>query len=950
MSKKVTKLLAVLTGFSLLAAIPGPPAYTVSAKAAPVSSGSPSPELRNINLNVIQEDGSYATAGISDPGQPANSQLEPAVSRTNNWGEEKNAQGEVIKSGSFIYYGSYCQSSDGGGGYHTEPVKWRVLDADTQNFSTPDDTASHTMFLMADKVLEQVNFNESKNDGGIYSTSNLRKWLNSESFQGPYPEGGFLNNAFSGPERKGIAISRKSPNQEIEIKTLVKDNCGLSQDGLTDRIFVLSAEEANSNHYGFFYMNGWGASNTRLLSATDYAKDKGICSATLDWKDWWLRSQVTDSSFSAGLADCTGWLWAGNVDGRYSDGQLALVGVAPAFNMDLSRVTFTSAAGTDKVSSFAATSAGSSREWNLTMAGGSGFQAERKGNESGAVTPGGEINIDISRIGTSDSGVEYSQISAMLVDKNNSVAAYGRIAGPDASQASLTIPPGTPDGDYILKVFEEDVNSSAHRNLTDFASNMADIPITVGDTYTIIITNPADSHISHTTAADNGTEKQGVPKDGGSYAPVIYTADNGYYFPEDYHMAESNGIRVTRNSTRQITVSGAPTGDVSLTLMAAAEKDRQPAPEGLDEAEGEITGTDSTMEYRAKPAAEDDSGTKWTDCTADAIAVKPGIWQIRYKETETKKAGAIAEITVYARYTVVVTNPAGSHIVLSDAAGNGESQQKTVDGRAITPIQYTAEEGYYFPDHYSVTGQNGITVTRDGAGQITVSGVPTGDARLTLTAAEKKPDPAPTPGSPSEPAPGPKPEPVPSPDPSPDPPVTIQKPDKKQEEGYDIFAAPCGKKLSAKSLIQTVKGKKTFTSLAKAAAKKMTGRKSYKIRIKAYKITGGRKVYQKSSPVYHVAGAKNKSYTNAKKITVSKKKVILKKGASGRIKAKIIKQSKKKKLLPRSHGASLRYRSANTKIAAVSKEGKIKAKKKGVSYIYITALNGVTARIKVRVI
>ena len=123
----------------------------------------------------------------------------------------------------------------------------------------------------------------------------------------------------------------------------------------------------------------------------------------------------------------------------------------------------------------------------------------------------------------------------------------------------------------------------------------------------------------------------------------------------------------------------------------------------------------------------------------------------------------------------------------------------------------------------------------------------------------------------------------------------------------------------------------------------MTGKKSYKIRIKAYKMNNGKKVYISSSPTYHVAGTKNKTYTNAKKISVSPKKLVLRKGTSRRIKAKM------KKLLPKSHGTSLRYRSTNKKIASVSKKGKIKARKKGICYICITALNGVMTQIKVKV-
>jgi uncharacterized protein YjdB len=45
----------------------------------------------------------------------------------------------------------------------------------------------------------------------------------------------------------------------------------------------------------------------------------------------------------------------------------------------------------------------------------------------------------------------------------------------------------------------------------------------------------------------------------------------------------------------------------------------------------------------------------------------------------------------------------------------------------------------------------------------------------------------------------------------------------------------------------------------------------------------------------------------------------------------------------------IKYESANTKIATVSASGKIKAKKKGTTYVYAYAQNGVFKKIKVKV-
>ena len=51
----------------------------------------------------------------------------------------------------------------------------------------------------------------------------------------------------------------------------------------------------------------------------------------------------------------------------------------------------------------------------------------------------------------------------------------------------------------------------------------------------------------------------------GAMKDVVYTADKGYYFPTNYSVAEVSGIKVTRDSYTQITVSGTPTADATIT-------------------------------------------------------------------------------------------------------------------------------------------------------------------------------------------------------------------------------------------------------------------------------------------------------------------------------------------------------------------------------------------------
>ena len=89
--------------------------------------------------------------------------------------------------------------------------------------------------------------------------------------------------------------------------------------------------------------------------------------------------------------------------------------------------------------------------------------------------------------------------------------------------------------------------------------------------------------------------------------------------------------------------------------------------------------------------------------------------------------------------------------------------------------------------------------------------------------------------------------------------------------------------------------------------------------------------------------------TNAKSVNVNKTKLTLKKGKTFKIKAKVNKLKKNKKLMPSAHAPTLRYMTTNSKVATVSKSGKITAKGKGTCVIYVYAHNGVSKSIKVTV-
>lgn len=141
----------------------------------------------------------------------------------------------------------------------------------------------------------------------------------------------------------------------------------------------------------------------------------------------------------------------------------------------------------------------------------------------------------------------------------------------------------------------------------------------------------------------------------------------------------------------------------------------------------------------------------------------------------------------------------------------------------------------------------------------------------------------------------------------------------------------------------------TVKSGTSASFKRLNGKKLNRSRVvKVYVVASKNGKEIGRTLLGHAAGSKN-SHTNAKKVKVSKKSYTLTVGKSAKIKAKIVKAKSGKKLLGKGHCAKVRYISSNTKVATVSKSGKIKAVGKGKCDIRIFAQNGRSCKVTVTV-
>ncbi len=167
----------------------------------------------------------------------------------------------------------------------------------------------------------------------------------------------------------------------------------------------------------------------------------------------------------------------------------------------------------------------------------------------------------------------------------------------------------------------------------------------------------------------------------------------------------------------------------------------------------------------------------------------------------------------------------------------------------------------------------------------------------------------------------------------------------KGADRYVIYATYCGKKNKYKK-IATVKGNITKYDITKLNGKKLNPKKNVKVYVVAQKKVKGKYKTLFKTPTFHIAGAKSK-YSNVKKITVKKNKYTLKVGKTAKIKAKIVLAKKNKKAI--AHVKKFRYKSTNTAVVKVDKNGKIKAIGKGTATVYVYSNNGTAKAIRITV-
>ena len=320
-----------------------------------------------------------------------------------------------------IYFGTWDE----------EPIKWRVLDDQTN-------TGESGLFLLSDALLGtgrygDVYFDNSGNTSNAWQSSTAKTWCNN-----------FYGSSFSNGEQGAVLATTKSD----EALSTGGISFAVSENILNgDKVFFLSAEEAENSAYGFT------DDNARIAN---YGNSAGV---------WWLRSPYAIFTTYAGVVFGDGPVYAYVVSGVWA--------ARPAFNLNLNSVLFASAAvGGKPNGGLTPIPEYSGNEWKLTL---------KDSNRNFAVTEktadaAPDDTVTLHYNGATTGANEY--ISVIIAD-NNGAQYYGRVAQPTAESGTveIKIPSDLAPGSYTLKVFSEQYNGDRK---TDYASNFTNIALTVG--------------------------------------------------------------------------------------------------------------------------------------------------------------------------------------------------------------------------------------------------------------------------------------------------------------------------------------------------------------------------------------------------------------------------------------------------------------------------------------
>ena len=460
-------------------------------------------------------------------------------------GSAANISGGQVSS---VYYGTYRQSSDGGSGYNSAPIKWRVLSNE-----------NNQLFLLADQNLDVFQYHVDVEDI-TWEGSTMRSWLNGyDKFQNTggidYSADSFFGSAFSDEEKNAISVTHVENEGNTEVPGLPISGGNPTE----DKIFLLSLSEVRNVDYGF------STDATRVSTNTAYAAsggkifdiNNGVIFGNAEGRAdyWWLRSPGNAQNRAAAVS----------VMGVVLDGPLVdsdTYAVRPAFNLDIQSVLFTSAAVGGKVpaASGGAYSEGifeietyNRDDWKTTI-----LDKDRGFAVFNVQISGSTVTFSYS--GAETGASEY--ISAVIME-NGEITHYGRVLeldgtmnGAAGDNVAVSIPAGVTLGAGTeLYLFNEQYNGGVDDDtkLTDYASAF----VKAEDTAAPSLTAGAVSRTS-----DTGAEVKFTSSEAGTYYYEV--VDSGASMPN----IDTTGAGMTCDRSEQtITLNNLTVGAKDIYIV-----------------------------------------------------------------------------------------------------------------------------------------------------------------------------------------------------------------------------------------------------------------------------------------------------------------------------------------------------------------------------------------------
>lgn len=606
-----------------------------------------------------------------------------------------------------IYFGTYQQSSDGSGGYNTDPIKWRVLE-----------NADGQLFLLSDQNLDVFQYH-TDNESVTWETSTMRSWLN--GYDASHNTGGDSGIDYTSDNFIGTAFSAKEQAAIADTEVFNDDNPTHGTEGgnnTTYQIFLLSIAEAQNSSY-------FADNSSRIATNTAYVAGGGKLGSSYmngvgEAGYWWLRSPGDLDHRAAGVSVDGGV-------GRYGYSvRIAYNAVRPAFNLDLTSVLFTSAAVGGKIP--AASSGGNQggeaadaifeigdydgSEWKLTLLDNSRNFAVTEEAASGK--PGDTITLNYT--GATTGTNEY--ISVIIADSSGAQY-YGRVAQPTATdgKVEITIPSGLADGTYTLYVFSEQYNGGEQDDtkLTDYASAFETVALTVSSDTTA---SPAALDFgSKTVGYTEAPAAQTVTltNTGNQNVTVTLPASANYTITAGEGFANSTAT-LAPNGTAAFTVqpnTGLTAGDYDETLTVSGGSDVSASIELSFEVLETYTltvdlngGSGSTIggEYTAGEVVNIDAGSRsnyrfdgWTSSKGGSFADA--------SSASTTFTMPAADTTITAAWSYIGGGGSTTDYYRLTFETNGGSEISSIRRAEYTTIDLTdytpTREGYEFTGWYA---------------------------------------------------------------------------------------------------------------------------------------------------------------------------------------------------------------------------------------------------------